>query len=87
MDGESSESVARREAETTAGLWLPIAFARIVQALQGAFGGKPQRTSEILRGFCLPNLSTAVESEEAKADEESIVAGFEALKRRFAQNG
>lgn len=76
-----------REGETTRGLWLPVALARVVQALEGAFGGKPERTSEIVRSFCLPVLADAIAAEESKADEESLLAGFEALKRRFGQNG
>lgn len=54
-----------------------------MQTIACAFGGSPPKTSEVLRSFLLPELSSAVEKDEIKADGEQMNAAFEALARRF----
>lgn len=64
-------------------MWLPFAFARLCQTVACAFGGDAPKTSEVLRSFLLPELSTAVEKDEQRAEGERMNAAFESLARRF----
>lgn len=76
-----------REGTAALGVWLPLAFARLVQVLEAQWGGKPQRTSAVLDSFALPFLAEAARKDEARADAEEMLEGFEALKKRFGTNG
>lgn len=54
-----------------------------MQALEGAFGGKPEKTSAVLRSFALPMLAEAVAADEQKAADDEMLTAFETLKKRF----
>lgn len=83
---ETAAEVSRREAELSWGVWLPLAFARMVQTVAGAFGGKPPPLSEILASFALPGLAGAAERGEEIERAEQTAAAFEALAVKYGIN-
>lgn len=71
-----------REGEAVLGLWLPLAFATLVQCVLG-FGGTPPERSELLNGWALPELAKAVRRDEEEGKRERLAEWFEGLKKRF----
>lgn len=64
-------------------MWLPLAFAYLVQVVGGLLGGKVPARSEIVRGFGLPNMADALARDEDRRQEVDLIRGFEELQKRF----
>ena len=75
----------RREGESTLGLWLPLAFATLVQCVLG-FGSKPPQRSEILEGWALPELARMVKREEEEAASARLGSWIDQMRERFAKD-
>lgn len=80
--GDTVADVRRREGEAVLGLWLPLAFATLVQCVI-RFGGRPPERSELLASWALPELSKAVKRDEEAGERERLNAWFEDMKARF----
>lgn len=82
--GDTVQDVKRREGLSTLPLWLPLAFATLVQCVCG-IGGKPPTRSELLASFALPELSAAVRRDEEEAENDALGAWLENIERRFGK--
>ena len=80
--GDSVADVRRREGEAVLGLWLPLAFATLVQCVVG-IGGKPPARSELLAEWALPELSKALKRDEEEANRAALGDWFDQMKARF----
>ena len=82
--GDSVADVRRREGELTLGLWLPLAFATLVQCVIG-IAQKPPKRSELLATWALPELSRAVRRDEEAGENERLGEWIEDIERRFGR--
>ena len=82
--GDSVNDVRRREGLSTLPLWLPLAFATLVQCVIG-IAGKPPKRSELLQAFALPELAAAVARDEDEAENDALGAWLENIERRFGK--
>ena len=82
--GDTVQDVKIREGLSTLPLWLPLAFASLVQCVCG-IGGKPPDRSEILEGFALPELARAVRRDEDEARRAGLEAWVGGIRRRFGK--
>jgi len=64
------------------GLWLPLAFATLVQCVIG-IGTKPPPRSELLSSWALPELSKAVKRDEDEANAAALGNWIENLRERY----
>lgn len=64
------------------GLWLPLAFAELIQVIGGMFGNAPKK-SEILDHFALPELAKAMKRSEEEARRDGLANWFDGLSERF----
>ena len=76
----------RREGEAVLGLWLPLAFATLVQCVIG-IGGQPPKRSELLESWCLVELAKAVKLDEDAEQAEALGKWVEGFEKRFGRNG
>ena len=68
------------------GLWLPLAFATLVQCVIG-IGGKPPKRSDLLKSGCLVELAKAVKVDEDAEQADRLSEWVEGFERRFGNNG
>ncbi len=71
-----------REGASTMGLWLPLAFAELIQVIIGMFGNAPKK-SEILEHFALPELAKAMKRDEEGARLDGLTSWIVGMKERF----
>ena len=83
--GDTVADVRRREGEAVMGLWLPLAFATLVQTVVGICG-KPPARSELLASWSLPELSKAVRQDEERKRADDLGDWFESMERRYGQS-